>query len=173
LNAGAVVGVVEEDKTGGAAGVDFDVDLDGVGVASDCSREDGGVGDGFAAGLKLERAVTSLEAGGIELAPEAPLETQLGGGEVVRRIAERLLNRAGDGHGDGGVGVDAGRYPEPAVVGPLDGQQEELAAEGAVAVLVGVDGHVPLAGGGIDQPAVADGEPSIVAGAGVGDGVVG
>ena len=75
LNACDVLRVVEEQESRCATGVDFHVDLDGVGMASDRRSEDRRIGRRSAARVKPERTVTSLEAGRIELAPEAPLES--------------------------------------------------------------------------------------------------
>ena len=44
--------------------------------------------------------VAGGEPGGVELVPEAPLETKLWGSEVVRGVEERLLDCAGDRHGN-------------------------------------------------------------------------
>ncbi len=166
-------GVVEEHEPRRAAGGDFDVDFDGVGVAADGRGEGRGVGERVALGLEHERAVAGGDARGIELMPEGPLQAEFGRFEVVRRVERRLLVRAGDGHGKRRGGLCAGGNAEPAVGGPLDGQQEKLAAECAVAVLVGVDGHVPAAIGCVDEAAVAYIEPAIVARGGADDGIVG
>ena len=172
-DAGGVVGVVEEEQAGFAAGFDFDIDFYGVGVAADGGGEDGGVFEGFAPGRELEEASAGLEALCVVFMPEAPLEAEFRRFKAVGGVGEWVLGVSCDGHGDGGVGGNFRLGAKPAVGGPFDGQEKELATEGAVAVLVAVDGEVPVAGWGVDQAAVAEAEPAVVAGLGVDDGVVG
>ena len=70
---------------------DFNVDFDGVGMASDRRGQNRGLGQSLALGLQGERSVAGLEARRIKFVPEAPLQAKLRRGEVVRWIEVRLL----------------------------------------------------------------------------------
>src|SRR6185503_12765755 len=138
-----------------------------------CSGHRRGVVDGFALGVKNERSPAGAEAGSIVLVPEAPLQAQLGRGEIVRWIGERLLVGTGDRHGYGRIGGDTFWNAEPSVVGPLDGKQQKLTPQSTIAILVGVDSHVPLAVRCIHKSAVTDRQPPVMARGRVRNGVVG
>src|ERR1035438_1118227 len=87
-DAGRVLGIVEKQQAGGAAGGDLDVNFDGIGVAADRGGESGTVGQRTAARLQVQHALAGRKARLVELVPEGPLQAEFGAGEVVRGVGE-------------------------------------------------------------------------------------
>src|ERR1035441_8616385 len=87
-DAGRVLGIVEKQQAGGAAGGDLDVNFDGIGVAADRGGESGTVGQRTAARLQVQHALAGRKARLVELVPEGPLQAEFGAGEAVRGVGE-------------------------------------------------------------------------------------
>ena len=84
-----MLGIVEEQQAGGAAGGDLGVNFNGVGVAADRSGESGTVGRRTAARLQVQHALAGREVRRVELVPEGPLQAEFGAGKAVRGVGQR------------------------------------------------------------------------------------
>lgn len=87
-NAGSVLGIVEEQQAGGAAGSDLGVDFDGVGVAADWGGEGETVGQRTAERIQGQHTLTGRKACRVELVPEGPLQAEFGAGEAIRGVGQ-------------------------------------------------------------------------------------